>query len=166
MQAMSGLNDKEGQCHHHLNRLKQSIQNKDVSSLVDVFKEINLCEGERVGEQMYNLGFGRIFPQNCNKLLEVNNQGNILYDKFITERLQEGSNIEILAPLKKVNAPIFKKAGKTKRVNANGKVHELNDCIDLFEKCLIVSSTRDIDMPKIIGEFELSTVTRSLMKAD
>ena len=55
MQAMSGLNDKEGRCHHHLNRLKQSIQNKDVSSLVDVFKEINLCEGERVDEQMYNL---------------------------------------------------------------------------------------------------------------
>ena len=115
---------------------------------------------------MYNLVSGRIFPQNCNKLFEVTNQGNILYDKFITERLQEGSNIEILARLKKVNAPIFKKAGKTKRVNANGEVHERKDCIDLFAKYLIVSSRCDIDMPKIVREFELSTVTRSFMKAD
>ena len=86
---------------------KQSVQNKDVSSLVHVFNEIDLCEGEREDKPMYNLVSGRIFPKNCNKLLEINNEENKLYGEFISERLQEEINIDIFAPLNKVNDPIF-----------------------------------------------------------
>ena len=75
-----------------------------------------------------------------------------LYDEYISERLQGDCNVYIFSPLKKVNAPIFKKSGNTKRINANGKIYELKDYVDLFAKCLIVSSSRYIEMPKIVGE--------------
>ena len=87
------------------------------------------------------------------------------YDKYISEQLQGDSNVDIFAPLKKVNAPVFKKSGNAKRINSNGKIYELKGCVDLFTKCLMVSSSRYIDMPEIVGEFELSSITRNFMKA-
>jgi hypothetical protein len=166
MQKMGGSPEEQNLLHHQLINRRLLLQNRDVSRLVDVFNEFGLFEGERDDKRMYNLISGRIFSVNCERLLHITEDGTKLYDEFIKERLQENGTTDIFSPIKKVNAPVFKKSGKSQRITLNGKIHEMKDCIELFSKCLIVSSKRDIDMPKIVGEFELSSVTRSFMKSD
>ena len=78
-------------------------------------------------------------PPICNRLHEINQKGNKLYDEYISERLQGDCNVDIFAPLKKVNAPIFKTSGNTKRINANGKIYELKDCICKMLNCFFKS---------------------------
>ena len=59
-----------------------------------------------------------------------------------------------MAPLRKVNIPVFKKCNK--KVKAKSEMRE----------CAVLSRTRDIDMAEIIENYELSSVPRSFMDAD
>ena len=98
--------------------------------------------------------------------MNVEKDGLKFYKEFINERLQENSVVDIFALLTKVKSLTFKTCATAIRVKVNDKVQELSEAVDLFAKCSIVSSTRDIDMPNIVGEYELSSIARSFMKAD
>ena len=109
----------------------------------------------------------QVFPENiCNDVVNCELTGTKLYEEFVKERLQPDSTVNILAPVKKVKLKPLSNCNAKKTIKIKDKIVELGQNCNLFAKCSILAQKPDIDVERIVGHHELSTVPRSLMNTD
>jgi hypothetical protein len=86
-------------------------------------------------------------------------------EKFVMERIS-GGNINLWAPMQKLQLKMFTDNSKKISIQSAGKVIELKEDRALFCRMLIVSKIRpEIDLKDAIGNYEFSVVPRSMVNA-
>ena len=89
-----------------------------------------------------------------------------MYDDFVIERLQPDSEVDIFVPLKKANVKTCKTANKNRKMKIHNMIVELRSTSNFFARCAVIKGKCDIDMKIVVGDYELMTVPRSLLKPD
>ena len=77
--------------------------------------------------------------------------GDMVYKKFIDERLKPNSTKLIHEPLKKVMLNTCKSSIKPKKLKINDKTKELRGNCNLFARCALIRGQRDIGMKVVVG---------------
>ena len=87
---------------------------------------------------------------------------------FTKSSLRKGysSTVNLFAPAKKVKIKPLSSCNAKKTIKIKDKIVELEHSCNLFAKCSTLAQKRDIDVERIVGHHELSTVPRSLMNTD
>ena len=138
-----------------------------MSSLLEVFDNHNLTFASDDDIQMSNIITGQVFTDEVfHGMINCEDTGKAMYNDFVIERLQPDSKVDIFAPLKKANVKTCKTANKNRKIKVHDKIVELRSNCNLFARCAVIKGKRDIDMKIVVGDYELMTVPRSLMKPD
>ena len=149
----------ETKTHHELKPSHTNRQNINVSSLLEVFDNHNLTFASDDDIQMRNIITGQVFTDEVFRgMINCEDTGKAMYNDIVIERLQPDSKVDIFAPLKKANVKTCKTANKNRKMKVHNKI--------VFARCAVIKGKRDIDMKIVVGDYELMTVPRSLMKPD
>ena len=99
--------------------------------------------------------------------LSIYGKGKQLNKKFIDERLRRKSSISIWDPLKKARLKGMKNSNTKAHSVTDGKSHQLERHCDLFRKIAVLNTVpgSNINIKKIIGNYECSSLARSLFDA-
>ena len=135
-----------------------------MSSLLEVFDNHNLTFASDDDIQMRNIITGQVYTDEVFR--GIINCEDTMYKDFVIERLQPDTKVDIFAPLKKANVKTCKTANKNRKMKVHDKIVELRSNCNLFARCAVIKGKRDIDMKIVVGDYELMTVPRSLMKPD
>ena len=92
-----------------------------------------------------------------NDILNHAKEGELMYDKFVTERIVGTKSI--WSRMTKRMLKTFKTNAKTIKVKLKDKVVQLNEERNLMSRFIIASRVRnEINLPNIFGKYEFSTV--------
>ena len=107
-------------------------------------------------DNVYNIVSNAVLPESiAPDVLDQENIGKNMYQDFLSERIYGEKSI--WDTMKKRKLLTFKSSGTTIKTKIEGKVVELKEDKALLQRILIISQKRpEINVPKLIGEFEFS----------
>ena len=148
-QLSGGINDR---LNKNVSRLKDILISHDVSfedsdNLSNVITKVVLPE------------------QAAQQLLSHEEEGEKLLNNFINERILGEKSIWDTLPKRKL--PTFAASNSTVKVTLQNKVVTLKEERSLLVRFAIAARSRpEIDLPKYLGDYELSVVPRSMFSGD
>ena len=102
-------------------------------------------------------------------ILQRDQKGQTEFHKFVKERLFKGSEVSMWDPMKKMKLRTFSTWMTKKRVHVSEQVYKLREERNLLQRILLIQRSRSHSLPpleKIIGDFELAVVPRSMFSPD
>ena len=102
-------------------------------------------------------------------ILQRDQKGQTEFHKFVKERLFKGYEVSMWDPMKKMKLRTFSTWMTKKRVHVSEQVYKLREERNLLQRILLIQRSRSHSLPpleKIIGDFELAVVTRSMFSPD
>ena len=163
---MAGLTNEASKHHHELTQAFLNRQEKCIETLSTTFS-----------------AFTNPFTEDCDDLINIVTKavapveiqtdicksgliGMNKYKEFVSQRIVK-ADINLWAPMKKLNLKMWTAIGKQTKVRSGDKVIELKEDRSLFARMLIVCKSRpEINLQDAIGVHEFSVVPRSLFASD
>lgn len=130
------------------------------------------CEGNpfKVKTPLKSLVSSALVPEEAkHDILHYAEKGQKRFEDFVCERLTNTSNLSVWDKMKKFKLKAFSSWMDKSKVRIGDKVIKLREDRDLLGRFLIIQGSRPGLVPKIneiIGEYEMSTVPRSLCAVD
>lgn len=156
--------------HHRDFERNVNYQEDAISKLKSVLKECKVFEStqssQRSDDRLFNVMTKVIMPTEVQEdILAVEERGKREYEKFTHERIIGDGNLwDKLKKVKFLNWSDGSKVVKTKNCAQEVSLKSTNA---LFVRLLLIAkSSRHIRLEEIIGNYELSSVSASLMNAD
>ena len=130
------------------------------------------CEGNPFTEltPLKNIASSALIPEAAkHDILNFHEKGQIRFQEFIKDRLLVSSKLSIWDTMKKMKLKTFSNWMQKTRIQVGDKVIKLREERQLLGRFLIIQRSRPELVPKIekvIGDFEMSVVPRSLCAVD
>lgn len=130
------------------------------------------CEGNPyiVGTPVKNICSSAVIPDKARfDILNYPNLGQELYQKFVDERLLITSKLSIWDRMTRPKFKTFSNWKLKSKLKVGDKVIKLREDRELIGRCLIISQSRPMLLPKLeetIGTHEMSVMPRSMFAPD
>ena len=98
--------------------------------------------------------------------LNVEANGQKLYETFVKDRLQQGSKLTIWDPMKLAKYKTMSTWMKKTKVRVGDKVIKLQEERQLLALLMMIQQTRKLDVGTVIGMYEMTVIPRSLFSND
>ena len=98
--------------------------------------------------------------------LNVEANGQKLYETFVKDRLQQESKLTIWDPMKLVKYKTMSTWMKKTKVRVGDKVIKLQEERQLLALIMMIQQTRKLDVGTVIGMYEMTVIPRSLFSND
>ena len=114
------------------------------------------------GDSLYNIISHAYVPQEyVQQILDIDQIGQKLYENYVADCIV--GNTSLWAPVKRENNKMYTSGSKRQSMQIRDKAIDLRETKDLYGRLMILcKSSRDVDMKKVIGEYEFTLTPRSL----
>lgn len=163
-EAMADLKKQSKMDHHELNKSTTLRQEQAIKKLFDVLAPCGIFKSGNTA--MVKLVTNEIVPKAVEEsILSCELVGKSAMQKFVDERICGNTNL--WDKMTKCKSFTWTSTTKEVKVQAKSDVLTLQATSGLMSRLLVVArSSREIDMEEVIGNYEFTTVNRTLMRPD
>ena len=132
-----------------------------ISNKMDPF-QFDLATDQNERYPLVNIYNGVVLPDViADELLDAKNIGLTEVEKFINERLKSDNRQHFWNKMSKCNIPTFISSNKSIKCNVNSTSKSIKIDRELFQRMLVISQARDIDISQVLT-YELSSIPLSI----
>ena len=134
---------------------------------------IKFCKGNPLtpeNTKLRNIASGVIIPDSAaDDIINYPDKGQARYEKFIEERLKEGSPLSVWDRLPQLKLKRFSNWAKAKKVKVGNKVLHMKEDRAIYSRIIKIAQTRPElipKMPDIVSNYEMSVIPRQNFSPD
>ena len=161
------LRKRDREIHHEVTGGKLSRVMSHASKLSNVFQLHGDPFIEDEADEVFNLLTREVMNEQVSKdILERDEIGQELFEKFTTERIIEGK-LSVWEKMTKRKLRTFKSVNATAEIRSDDKLIKLKEERGLLQRFIVISRSRpELDLKQCVGTYEFGIVPRSLFASD